>query len=125
MTGLSRELVETPDILQVGMLADACRRRRHGARVTYVRVAPYPIDAVPAADATQATEIRLTGSAASLSAAVTAIEAARQIFRRKDNLIFALQALRQGFSHLHCFCLLWNGGTRGEPRTRLKTLRNP
>ena len=33
------QLVATPDILPLGMLADALRRRLHGTRVTYLRVA--------------------------------------------------------------------------------------
>ena len=74
-----RALAATPDILQVGMLADAARRRRHGTRVTYLRLATYPIDAVPSADTSLAKEIRLTGSPASLAAAVAAVEAGRRV----------------------------------------------
>ena len=70
-----RALAATPDILQVGMLADAARHRRHGTRVTYLRLAAYPIDAVPSADTSLAKEIRLTGSPASLAAALAAVEA--------------------------------------------------
>ena len=32
-------LAESPDILALGMLADVVKRRRHGAGVTFVRVA--------------------------------------------------------------------------------------
>src|SRR5688572_33415277 len=67
-----RELARTPDILPLGMLADALRRRLHGGRVTFVRVAVCAFDqsiadAVPPA----ARELRLTGSPESLDAAVT------------------------------------------------------
>jgi aminodeoxyfutalosine synthase len=74
------QLAASPDILQVGMLADTIRRRLHGARVTYVRVASCSFDksftdAVPLA----AREVRVTGSPESLEIAVTAVEAARAV----------------------------------------------
>ena len=34
-----RELAATPDILSLGMLADVLRRRLHGSRATFLRVA--------------------------------------------------------------------------------------
>jgi len=72
------QLAATPDILQLGMLADTVRRRLHGAQVTYVRVALCPFDkpftdAVPLA----AREVRVTGKPETLEVATTAIEAAR------------------------------------------------
>ena len=42
--GEIRELVVTPDILSLGMLADTVRRRLHETRVTFVRVAEVPFD---------------------------------------------------------------------------------
>jgi aminodeoxyfutalosine synthase len=73
-------LAGTPDILQVGMLADTARRSLHGTRVTYLRVALCAYDkpfteAVPLA----AREVRVTGKPESLEVAVTAIEAARAV----------------------------------------------
>jgi len=73
-------LAGTPDILQVGMLADTVHRALHGARVTYLRVALCAYDkpfteAVPLA----AREVRVTGRPESLDVAVTAIEAARAV----------------------------------------------
>ena len=75
-----RELARTPDILPLGMLADALRRRLHGTRATFVRVAECAFDqsiadAVPPA----ARELRLTGSPESLDAAVSAVQAARSV----------------------------------------------
>lgn len=73
-------LAATPDILQLGMLADTVRRSRHGARVTYLRVAlcaydkPFT-DAVPLA----AREVRVTGRPDSSDVAVTAVEAAKAV----------------------------------------------
>jgi len=74
------QLAATPDILQLGMLADTVRRRVHGAQVTYVRVALCPFDrpfteAVPLS----AREVRVTGKPDSLEVACTAVEAARAV----------------------------------------------
>jgi len=75
-----RALAQTPDILPLGMLADALRRRLHGTRATFVRVAACACDqsiadAVPPA----ARELRLTGAPESLEAAVAAVQAARSV----------------------------------------------
>src|SRR4029434_10843441 len=73
-------LAGTPDILQVGMLADTLHRSLHRTRVTYVRVALCPYDK-PFTEAVPLTarEIRVTGKPESLDVAVTAIEAARAV----------------------------------------------
>jgi len=75
-----RELAAAPDILPLGMLADAARRHRHGARATYVRVAVCPFDAsfadgVPAA----AREVRIGGHPPSLDLAASAVQAASAV----------------------------------------------
>lgn len=74
------QLAATPDILSVGMLADALRRRMHGTRVTYVRVATCACDG-PSADAVPpgAREIRITGTPATLASALSAVQRARAI----------------------------------------------
>jgi aminodeoxyfutalosine synthase len=73
-------LAGTPDILQVGMLADTLHRSLHGTRVTYLRVALCPYDK-PFTEAVPLTahEVRVTGKPDSLDVAVTAIEAARAV----------------------------------------------
>jgi aminodeoxyfutalosine synthase len=73
-----QELATTPDILPLGMLADTVRRRRHGARTTFLRVAMCPLDSqftdtVPS----RAQEIRLTGAPDHVADAVSAISRAR------------------------------------------------
>jgi len=75
-----RELARMPDLLPLGMLADALRRRLHANRTTFVRVATCPFDqsiadAVPPA----ARELRLTGSPETLDAAVNAVQAAKSV----------------------------------------------
>jgi aminodeoxyfutalosine synthase len=73
-------LAETPDILQVGMLADTVHRSLHGTRVTYLRVALCAYDK-PFTEAVPLTarEVRVTGKPESLDVAVTAVEAARAV----------------------------------------------
>lgn len=74
------QLAASPDILQLGMLADTVRRRVHGAQVTYLRVALCPFD-TPFADCVPpaAREVRITGNPDTLDAAVTAVETARAV----------------------------------------------
>jgi aminodeoxyfutalosine synthase len=74
------QLAATPDIVSVGMLADALHRRLHGPRVTYVRVAVCPFgglftSAVPPV----AREVRITGSPATLTDALAAVQSAKAV----------------------------------------------
>jgi aminodeoxyfutalosine synthase len=74
------ELAGTPDILPLGMLADALRRRLHGTRVTFLRVATCAFDqSIADAAPPAARELRLTGSPETLEAAVAAVRAARSV----------------------------------------------
>jgi aminodeoxyfutalosine synthase len=74
------QLAATPDILQLGMLADTVRRTLHGTRVTYVRVALCAFDQPLSEQVSPAArEIRLTGKPDSLDVAVTAVETARAV----------------------------------------------
>ena len=71
-------LATTPDILPLGMLADTWRRRRYGARTTFLRVATYRVDAafdepVPP----MAREIRIAGAPSDLSSAVDVVSRAK------------------------------------------------
>ena len=90
----SAQLAATPDILQLGMLADTVRRALHGTQVTYLRVALCPYDkpftdAVPLA----AREVRVTGKPGSLDVAVTAIETARAVAGERTVSAFSCAAL--------------------------------
>lgn len=69
-------LAAASDILPVGMLADAARRRLHGARTTYVRVLLVAADGAAGAEIPDtAREVRLTATTESLDAAVAAVAA--------------------------------------------------
>lgn len=74
------QLAATPDILSVGMLADALRRCLHGTRATYVRVATCAFDG-SCADAVPpvAREIRIAGTPATLATALAAVERAKVV----------------------------------------------
>ncbi len=70
-------LVSTQDLLGLGMAADDTRRRRHGRRMTFVRVATLDINAVDAATTwpDAAGEVRLTGTPTDWSAAIASVRA--------------------------------------------------
>lgn len=74
-------LAAVHDILALGALADDCRRARHGARTTFVRVHTLDVhtmdrwEAAPAA----AREVRLTGTPGTLDHALQAVRAARAL----------------------------------------------
>lgn len=72
------EIIETPDLIAVGVAGDDVRRRMHGARTTFGRVLEIHVDAPPQAlpAGTQAGEIRIVGAPRSIDAAVAAVEAA-------------------------------------------------
>ncbi len=73
-------LSDAPDILPIGMLADALRRRLHGTQVTYVRVASCAFDQ-SFADAVPPTaqDIRITGTPPTLDVALTAVRSAKAV----------------------------------------------
>lgn len=67
-------LAASHDLLALGVAADDIRRRRHGTRTTFVRVADVPVGAGAApAWPPAAGEIRITGVPASLAAAVACV----------------------------------------------------
>ncbi len=69
------DLAATPDILSLGMLADALRRRLHDTRTTFLRVAECAFEAQSLEPAqVKAQEIRITGSPAHLADAMRAVE---------------------------------------------------
>lgn len=72
------EILNTPDLIAVGVAGDGIRRRLHGARTTFVRVFEIHVDAPPQAlpARTHAGEFRIIGRAASLDALVAAARAA-------------------------------------------------
>jgi len=72
-------LVQAPDILPLGMAADALRRRVRGTAVTYARVARCSFDEAITDVPSAATEIRLTGTPPTLDDSTAAIERAKAV----------------------------------------------
>lgn len=73
-------LATTPDILPLGMAADALRRRLHGAQVTYLRVAACAFDqSFSEAVLPAAREVRITGRPETLQIAVAAVTQAKAV----------------------------------------------
>jgi hypothetical protein len=77
----AQELLESKDLIAIGMRADEVRRRLHGARTTFVRVFEIHVDA-PVSELpprTSAGEFRILGLPGSLSAAIAAVRRAREL----------------------------------------------
>jgi hypothetical protein len=74
----AQEILETPDLIAVGVTGDDVRRGLHGATTTFVRVFEIHVDAVPQMlpPRTDPGEFRIVGRPASLEAAATAVRAA-------------------------------------------------
>jgi aminodeoxyfutalosine synthase len=68
-------VLDSRDLITIGMMADDVRRRLHGPRTTFVRVYEVHLDALPQSlpTAMVAGEIRLLGSPTSIDAAVAAV----------------------------------------------------
>jgi aminodeoxyfutalosine synthase len=72
-------LFESRDLLSLGMAADEIRRRRHGTRVTFVRVADVALDRAAQGDVAwdgAPGEIRIVGTPRDLTHAVAAVSTA-------------------------------------------------
>ena len=68
-------LASSHDIISLGMLADDARRRRHGSRTTFVRVADVSAEpGAPTSWPAGAGEVRIVGVPATVAAAVTRVE---------------------------------------------------
>jgi aminodeoxyfutalosine synthase len=88
-------LAESHDIITLGVMADEIRRRLHGNRTTFVRVATVPLDGelppLPAA----AGELRISGTPATRRVAVDRVTAVASIARGNPVSGFALADLER------------------------------
>jgi aminodeoxyfutalosine synthase len=77
----AHHLLESTDLIAIGVRADDVRRRMHGARTTFVRVFEVHVDAVPAVVPPRviAGEFRIIGRPASVEAAVGAVRSVRAL----------------------------------------------
>src|SRR4051794_7169417 len=71
----ARQILESPDLIAIGVRADDARRQMHGARTTFVRVFEIHVDAPPAVlpGRLSAGEFRIVGRPASLERAISAV----------------------------------------------------
>jgi aminodeoxyfutalosine synthase len=123
-------LADTPDILLLGMLADAARRRLHGTTVTYLRVAACAFNesftqtVVPAAR-----EVRLTGTPDSLDVALTAVAQAKAVAGERVVSGFtwgAIEALATGGTSIaRVLQLLHESGLEAVAHVPLDTIADP
>lgn len=79
----AQTLIESPDLIAIGAMADEVRRRLHGPRTTFVRVFEVHVEAPPASlpssSSMAAGEIRLIGAPSSVDGAVKAVSAASRL----------------------------------------------
>jgi aminodeoxyfutalosine synthase len=92
----ARTILQSHDLIAVGMMADDARRRVHGIRTTFVRVFEVHVDAVPTAlpEKMTAGEIRIVGRPASVAVAVAASQAVARLAGRVPVSGFSLADLK-------------------------------
>ena len=76
-----QEILDTPDLIAVGVTGDEIRRRMHGSRTTFVRVLETHVDAplTTLQPGSQCGEIRIIGAPSSLDAAIRAVESVKAL----------------------------------------------
>jgi aminodeoxyfutalosine synthase len=89
-------LAASHDIISLGMMADEVRRRRHGARTTFVRVVDVPFVETPdIPSAARAGEVRIVGIPQSRAAAVACVQTLAQSVQGVPLTGFSLADLEQ------------------------------
>ena len=71
-------ILESPDLIAIGVRADDVRRQMHGSRTTFVRVFEIHVDAPPATlpGRLSAGEFRIVGRPSSVDIAINAVRSA-------------------------------------------------
>ena len=126
----AQEMLESPDLLAIGVRADEIRRRLHGARTTFVRVFEMHVEALPASvpPNTSAGEFRIVGRPASLEVAISAIRVAVNLAGGVPVTGFSLADLLalDGLSSLTDACRsLRDAGLQAIAEVPLDLLENP
>src|SRR4051794_15570702 len=90
-------ILESPNLLEIGVRADEVRRQIHGTRTTFVRLVEVHMDLVPAAipENSTAGELRIVGRPASADAAIAAVRSASQLAGAVPVTGFALTDLME------------------------------
>src|SRR5215207_5375785 len=88
-------ILESPDLVAIGMVSDQLRRQLHGADTTFVRVFETHVDAPPPAlpAGTTAGEFRIVGTPASLDSACGAVRIVRRLAGDTPLFGFALHEI--------------------------------
>ena len=121
-------ILESHDLIAIGMMADEVRRRARGTDTTFVRVFEMHVDAVPAAlpPNLAAGEFRIVGRPASPEAARDAVAAARTLAGKAPLFAFALGDLEGLSASLPAvFALLKSAGLDGIAEVALDARPSP
>ena len=126
----AQELLDTKDLIAIGMRADEVRRRLHGARTTFVRVFELHVDAPPGSlpPRTSAGEFRIIGRPASVDSALAAVRSAGRLAGSVPVTGFSLADLLalDGTSSLAGACsALRDAGLESIAETPLDLLDDP
>lgn len=126
----AQEMLDSSDLIAIGVRGDDLRRRLHGARTTFVRVFEMHVDAPPASlpSGASAGEFRIVGQPASLDAAIAAVRTATRIARGIPVTGFSLVDLLalDGVSSLAAACrALREAGLEAVAETPLDRLDDP
>jgi len=126
----AQELVDSKNLLTIGVKADEVRRRLHGARTTFVRVFEIHVDAPVSTlpPRTAAGEFRIIGSPESLQAAAEAVRSAKALAGHAVVTGFSLAELSHlgGASSLRDSCrLLREAGLDAIAAAPIDALEDP
>jgi aminodeoxyfutalosine synthase len=88
-------LAATYDIVHLGMMADDVRRRHHGARTTFVRVATVPLSGAVPSWPSGAGEVRIAGEPASVKEAAARVAAVAAVAKDAPLSGFSLADLER------------------------------
>ena len=125
----AKALLDTRDLIAIGMRADEVRRRLHGPRTTFVRVFEIHVDAPPGAlpPRTSAGEVRIIGRPASLDGAIAAVRTAASLAGTVPVTGFSLEDLLslQGTSLAGTCAALAEAGLEAIGEAPLDLLADP
>lgn len=126
----AQELVDSKNLITIGVKADEVRRRLHGARTTFVRVFEIHVDAPVSTlpPRTSAGEFRLVGSPKSLPVAAEAVRGAKALAGSVVVTGFSLAELSQleGASSLRDSCrVLRDAGLGAIAAAPIDALEDP
>lgn len=126
----ARELLDSRDLIAIGVRGDEVRRRLHGTKTTFVRVFHIHVDAPPSSlpARTSAGEFRIVGRPQSLDAATAAVRAAAALAGGAPVTGFSLEDLLalDGSASLAEACrALRDSGLEGVAEAPIDVLQDP